>query len=319
MKIISDILWGAATQFGREFGRAGANQILKGSNHYVIKGQSDYSGRIKPSDSDIIRAYKEINRIKFVQSNKANVSRLIEITDRVLPFLDFNNDQSLDIMTETKDLLDLYHNKVDHGNALIDDSFNEESAIFLEEKTKLLVKKLKNFNSESKDWVEKNLEISSNKRKSKSTFMILSLLLGGLGIQKAYISHWGYFFLSLVFSFTFIPAIIGLYDFVKTLFTSVDKFDSKFNKDYTYYNQFTFISDIDLDDNVTENQIVNDKETKDSKTSPEIKAAEMEVKKYEDALNEIDSSSQKGKADKSLLEGALNSARAKLKQLKENN
>ena len=319
MKIISDILWGAATQFGREFGRAGANQILKGSNHYVIKGQSDYSGRIKPSDSDIVRAYKEINRIKFVQSNKANVSRLIEITDRVLPFLDFNNDQSLDIMTETKDLLDLYQNKVDHGNALIDDSFNEESAIFLEEKIKLLVQKLKNFNSESKDWVEKNLEISSNKRKSKSTFMILSLLLGGLGIQKAYIGHWGYFFLSLVFSFTFIPAIIGLYDFVKTLFTSVDKFDSKFNKDYTYYNQFTFISDIDLDDNVTENQIVNDKETKESKTSPEIKAAEMEVKKYEDALNEIDSSSQKGKADKSLLEGALNSARVKLKQLKENN
>ena len=319
MKIISDILWGAATQFGREFGRAGANQILKGSNHYVIKGQSDYSGRIKPSDSDIVRAYKEINRIKFVQSNKANVSRLIEITDRVLPFLDFANDQSLDIMTETKDLLDLYQNKVDHGNALIDDSFNEESAIFLEEKTKLLVQKLKKFNSESKDWVGKNLEISSNKRKSKSTFMILSLLLGGLGIQKAYIGHWGYFFLSLVFSFTFIPAIIGLYDFVKTLFTSIDKFDSKFNKDYTYYNQFTFISDIDLDDNVTENQIVNDKETKESKTSPEIKAAEMEVKKYEDALNEIDSSSQKGKADKSLLEGALNSARAKLKQLKENN
>ena len=319
MKIISDILWGAATQFGREFGRAGANQILKGSNHYVIKGQSDYSGRIKPSDSDIVRAYKEINRIKFVQSNKANVSRLIEITDRVLPFLDFNNDQSLDIMTETKDLLDLYQNKVDHGNALIDDSFKEESAIFLEEKIKLLVQKLKNFNSESKDWVEKNLEISSNKRKSKSTFMILSLLLGGLGIQKAYIGHWGYFFLSLVFSFTFIPAIIGLYDFVKTLFTSVDKFDSKFNKDYTYYNQFTFISDIELDDNVTENQIVNDKETKESKTSPEIKAAEMEVKKYEDALNEIDSSSQKGKADKSLLEGALNSARSKLKQLRENN
>ncbi len=319
MKIISDILWGAATQFGREFGRAGANQILKGSNHYVIKGQSDYSGRIKPSDSEIVRAYKEINRIKFVQSNKANVSRLIEITDRVLPFLDFDNDQSLDIMTETKDLLDLYQNKVDHGNALIDDSFNEESAIFLEEKTKLLVQKLKNFNSESKDWVEKNLEISSNKRKSKSTFMILSLLLGGLGIQKAYIGHWGYFFLSLVFSFTFIPAIIGLYDFVKTLFTSVDKFDSKFNKDYTYYNQFTFISDIDLDDNVTENQIVNDKETKESKTSPEIKTAEMEVKKYEDALNEIDSSTQKGKADKSLLEGALNSAKAKLKQLKENN
>ena len=54
---------------------------------------------------------------------------------------------------------------------------------------------------------------------------------------------------------------------------------------------------------------------KNKRTMPE----KMEVKKYEDALNEIDSSSQKGKADKSLLEGALNSARSKLKQLRGNN
>ena len=75
------------------------NQILKGSN-YVIKGQSDYSGGIKPSDSDIVRAYKEINRIKFVQSNKANVSRLIKYRQSTSFWI--SNDQSLDIMTETK-------------------------------------------------------------------------------------------------------------------------------------------------------------------------------------------------------------------------
>ena len=319
MKIIRDILWGAATQFGREFGRAGANQILKGTNHYVIKGQSDYSGRIKPSDSDIVRAYKEINRIKFAQSNKANVSRLIDITDKVLPFLEFSNDKSLDIMSEIKDLLDLYQTKVDHGNALIDDSFKEESIVFLERKTKLLVEKLEKFNSQSKKWIGSNLKIAKNKRKSKSIFMILSFLLGGIGIQKAYVSQWGYFFLSLVFSFTLIPAIIGLYDFFNTLFMSSDRFDNKFNIDFVYYNQFSFSSENDLEFREADDKNkLSENSTADTSTNPEIKAAEMEVKKYEDALSEIDTSSQKGKADKSLLEGALNSAKAKLKKIKEN-
>ena len=319
MKIIRDILWGAATQFGREFGRAGANQILKGTNHYVIKGQSDYSGRIKPSDSDIVRAYKEINRIKFAQSNKANVSRLIDITDKVLPFLEFSNDKSLDIMSEIKDLLDLYQTKVDHGNALIDDSFKEESIVFLERKTKLLVEKLEKFNSQSKKWIGSNLKIAKNKRKSKSTFMILSFLLGGIGVQKAYVSQWGYFFLSLVFSFTLIPAIIGLYDFFNTLFMSSDRFDNKFNIDFVYYNQFSFSSENDLEFREADDKNkLSENSTADTSTNPEIKAAEMEVKKYEDALSEIDTSSQKGKADKSLLEGALNSAKAKLKKIKEN-
>ena len=319
MKIIRDILWGAATQFGREFGRAGANQILKGTNHYVIKGQSDYSGRIKPSDSDIVRAYKEINRIKFAQSNKANVSRLIDITDKVLPFLEFSNDKSLDIMSEIKDLLDLYQTKVDHGNALIDDSFKEESIVFLERKTKLLVEKLEKFNSQSKKWIGSNLKIAKNKRKSKSIFMILSFLLGGIGVQKAYVSQWGYFFLSLVFSFTLIPAIIGLYDFFNTLFMSSDRFDNKFNIDFVYYNQFSFSSENDLEFREADDKNkLSENSTADTSTNPEIKAAEMEVKKYEDALSEIDTSSQKGKADKSLLEGALNSAKAKLKKIKEN-
>ena len=317
MKIIRDILWGAATQFGREFGRAGANQILKGKNHYVVKGQSDYSGRIKPSDSDIVRAYKEINRIKFAQSNKANVSRLIEITDKVLPFLEFSNDKSLDIMSEIKDLLDLYQTKVDHGNALIDDSFKEESVIFLEQKTNLLVEKLKKFNSQSKKWIDSNLQIAKNKRKSKSTFMILSFLLGGIGIQKAYIGQWGYFFLSLVFSFTLIPVLIGLYDFFNTLFMSSDRFDNKFNIDFVYYNQFSFSSENDLEfREVVDQNKTTENRTDENSTNPEVKAAEIEVKKFEDALNDIDTSSQKGKADKSLLEGALKSAKNKLQKIK---
>ena len=60
MNILNDIVRGASTQFGREFGRAGANMILKGKNYYNVKSESDYSGRIKPSDSDIVRAIKEV-------------------------------------------------------------------------------------------------------------------------------------------------------------------------------------------------------------------------------------------------------------------
>ena len=55
MNILNDIVSGASRQFGREFGRAGANAILKGANSYTVHGISDYSGRIKPSDSQIIK------------------------------------------------------------------------------------------------------------------------------------------------------------------------------------------------------------------------------------------------------------------------
>ena len=64
MNIIEDIISGAYSQFGREFGRAGANTILKGSNYYTVQGKSDNTGRVKPSYSDVVRAIKEINKIK---------------------------------------------------------------------------------------------------------------------------------------------------------------------------------------------------------------------------------------------------------------
>ena len=37
MNILNDIVSGASRQFGREFGRAGANVILKGANSYTVR------------------------------------------------------------------------------------------------------------------------------------------------------------------------------------------------------------------------------------------------------------------------------------------
>ena len=243
MKVINDILWGAATQFGREFGRAGANQILKGSNSYAIRNYNDYSGRIKPSDSIIVRSYKEINKISFVQSNKANVSRLIDITNKVLLHLEFSGDNSLNNLNEIKDLLSLYHQKVDHGNALIDDSYEEESAQFLKTKTNELIENLKKFNLDSKNWIKLNLDKANKNKRKKSTFLLLSfpLLFGWFGAHKAYVKQWGYLFLSVFWAITIIPFLVACYDFLNVLFMSQEKFDSKFNKDFEYYNQFSFV------------------------------------------------------------------------------
>lgn len=105
MNILNDIVSGASRQFGREFGRAGANAILKGANSYTVRGISDYSGRIKPSDSQIIKAIKEIQKVKFVTTNKANASRLIDITDLMLSNISFTGNETLNQLTDLNELV----------------------------------------------------------------------------------------------------------------------------------------------------------------------------------------------------------------------
>lgn len=59
MGILENVINGATSQFGREFGRAGANIILKGKNNYSVNDLR-YEGRIKPSDNKLIKMIKEI-------------------------------------------------------------------------------------------------------------------------------------------------------------------------------------------------------------------------------------------------------------------
>jgi hypothetical protein len=94
MNILNDLVGGAISQFGREFGRAGANLVLKGANSYTIKGASDYTERIKPSDSEVVKSIKEVNKITFVAMNKANVSRLIDLTNIVMSNIQFEGNKT---------------------------------------------------------------------------------------------------------------------------------------------------------------------------------------------------------------------------------
>ncbi|TDD97100.1 TM2 domain-containing protein [Flavobacterium cellulosilyticum] len=95
------------------------------------------------------------------------------------------------------------------------------------------------FNKDTIVFITNNLELASQKRKSKKTATILAFpLLGGLGIHKFYLGQIGYGILYLMFSFLLIPAIISLFEFISYTSMSNDKFDIKFNPEFSYYNQF---------------------------------------------------------------------------------
>jgi TM2 domain-containing membrane protein YozV len=239
MNILNDIVSGASRQFGREFGRAGANAILKGANSYTVHGISDYTGRIKPSDSQIIKAIKEIQKVKFVTTNKANASRLINITDLMLSNISFTGNKTLNQLTDLNELVNQYNNKFDHGSSLIDDDFKEKSIDYLEDKRNEFVALMDKFNNDTKGFINGNLELAKQKRKSKKTATILAFpILGGLGIHKFYLGQIGQGVLYFIFSFLLIPAIISLFEFISYLSMSTEKFDTKFNPEYSYYNQF---------------------------------------------------------------------------------
>lgn len=239
MNVFNEIVRGAARQFGREFGRAGANAILKGKNYYAIKNVSDFSGRIKQSDSIIIKSVKEIKKIKFVTQDKGNTSRLIDATDIVLDAISFDGINTLNQIEDIKVLLDNYNDKFEHGSALIDDNFKGESVDFLKSKRQQFIDSLNDFNKSIKTFIKTNLESAIKKRKNKKTAMLLSLCIGGLGAHKFYLKQPGYgvlyFFLFFLYG---LSVIFSLVNFIQLITMSQEKFDIKYNPEYKYYSQF---------------------------------------------------------------------------------
>lgn len=236
MNILNDVVSGAARQFGREFGRAGANSVLKGANAYIIKGVSDYSGRIKPSDSHVVKSIKNIKKVKFVTQNKANVSRLIELTDLALDNMNFKGAETLYELNDTNEMLTHYNDKFNHGSALVDDEFKGKSVDYLEQKRNEFIRKLHDFNGNIKDYIRRGLETAEKKKKSKKTAFLLSIPL--LGFQWAYLKSPGYTVLSILLCWTIIVPIINLIMCIKLLVMNESKFDAEFNPEYVYFKQF---------------------------------------------------------------------------------
>ena len=66
--------------------------------------------------------------------------------------------------------------------------------------------------------------------KSKTTTVILAIFLGWLGVHRFYLGQVGMGILYLVFSWTLIPAIIALIDFIVFLKMDEQTFNSKYNE-----------------------------------------------------------------------------------------
>jgi TM2 domain-containing membrane protein YozV/uncharacterized tellurite resistance protein B-like protein len=71
--------------------------------------------------------------------------------------------------------------------------------------------------------------------KNKKTTAILALLLGGVGGHRFYLGQTGKGIISMLFCWTFIPSIIGLYDFFVFILMSKEYFQVAYNNDLSLH------------------------------------------------------------------------------------
>lgn len=237
MNILKTIVNSAASQFGREFGRAGANKILKGSNSYTVVNTA-YNDRIKPSDPDIIKAIKQINKITFVTSDKGNVSRLIELVNIVDSVVNFNGDETLDQFEHVIKLFEVFNIKKDHGYSLISDNYTDKSLDHLHEIETNLKAKVDKFNMKSQKYV--SAQLKNIKIKNKKTAIIFAIFLGMFGGHWFYLKKYSNGVYSIIFSITGIPYLIAIINVFTFLIISKTKFDMQYNSDFVYYSQFNY-------------------------------------------------------------------------------
>lgn len=65
--------------------------------------------------------------------------------------------------------------------------------------------------------------------KNRGLAIALALFLGGLGIHRFYVGRVGSGFLYLIFCWTFIPSILGLFTAIRWAFMSDQKFDELYS------------------------------------------------------------------------------------------
>ena len=239
MGALDTLAKGAFNQFGREIGRAAANSILRGQNSQKIELTDRHTGRIKPSDSPIIRAIKNIQNIEFVIQDKANASRLIDITDEFINVNKFNGIDTLTSLNDFYTLADIYNDKYSHGTALISADYKDKVMDFLEDKRNELTLSMAAFNQNCKLFITEQLSFFNQKRIVKSKLLAWSFPIWGmLGVHNFYLGKTGKAILHLLFCWTLILPLLNLFEFLSILSMTQDSFDSKYNPEFTFFSQF---------------------------------------------------------------------------------
>jgi hypothetical protein len=245
--LFNNIFNGATTQFGREFGRAGANVILKGKNSYQISNVKN--DRILPSDSKIVRNIKEINRIEFVKTNKSNVIRLKELNDFIKPHLKFNGWNIINNLDNIREIIDLYISKYNFGVLLIDKDYNEDEFLFVIKEHDEILEQINKLNNEIINFIDNEINKEKNNKKDISKARKIHIFSLGL-LTQFYLSSFfnGLFYLvgmvffySLFFLFKpliVIPILILIYGIFSFRENNVNNFDNEYNERYVWLVSF---------------------------------------------------------------------------------
>ncbi len=71
--------------------------------------------------------------------------------------------------------------------------------------------------------------LQSRSNRSRTVAALLAIFLGGIGIHKFYLGQVGWGIIYIVFCWTWIPAIIGIFEGLMFLFMSDKSFESKYS------------------------------------------------------------------------------------------
>lgn len=71
--------------------------------------------------------------------------------------------------------------------------------------------------------------IQSKSSRSRTVAALLAIFLGGIGIHKFYLGQAGWGIIYVIFCWTWIPAIIGIFEGLMFLFMSDKSFEAKYN------------------------------------------------------------------------------------------
>ena len=262
MGLLDTVINGAASQFGREFGRAGANIILNGKNSYSVN-DNRYEGRASQNDNSIIKAIKELKKIEFVTQNKANVSRLIDLTNILNDNLKFSGEESMSVLSDYSNLNKFYTDKYAHGKSLIESTYSDQSLDFLNEKRNVYEKTVEQFDIDLNTFLNSKYENYKLNRRTKESALKRAFPLWGFsGIHHFYLRDNFFGVLSILILIFAIPTfiyyfcvaeknniltillvisgiffVLNMLHYFLILKMSDEKFDTEYNKEYLIYKK----------------------------------------------------------------------------------
>ncbi|WP_224487980.1 TM2 domain-containing protein [Robertkochia flava] len=219
-------------------GKRGFNKMLGEADLTYIRNSRRYQGAVRRTDNDFVKAIKEIKAVEFSGSGKALVSQLLQNTDRVLEVLRNQDNKSLTYVQDLNVLIDIYSTKAEQGEALLHAPFEGREFELYKTREQELLNSVNSLSFFLREKIKAGLANAEKHKKKRKTALILAFpVLGGFGLHKFYLGDliWiGY----LLFSWTLIPFIAAIIDFIKIYRMSDASFDLEYNKEYIFYKQF---------------------------------------------------------------------------------